>query len=588
MSLWRVQRRVFRIFFPFVVVFLFLCLSQSQAQDEETYSISLTKTAGIEENIYKVEDKKVLTEEYTVQKGEWVWKVLREKGILQRHNMAELLSVLEKLNKSLGNLNLLHPGDKIIIPLKIVPITGPSIPAEEAPPIQASPTDLKDVDLDNYTVEPGDSLTRVITGRYDIPKGYLYNEYLGMVKKLNPSIQDLNRIHPGQKIRLPVYSPKVVRKPIEPPKSEEKVEQANEDKGDVEEAQGANSVAGDLAIIFSEMGEDWVQTGEHFIPLPSGGQIDLKAASFPILSLQEGLRVIVDVNNKLPDKMARLIESSWGSYRVVHLAKEDSLSAAFDKILMVCNYPKISRNEEALELSGDIPLRITGDWIVTLPETRSADSPGFVVINLNASSSPDTPDMIKAYTGHLGVKILDYPTGEGKSFDGMEKVETLESGDDSAFLIRTLLDLVDQSYSTQVEIPIYQKEKADFKLIIRADFLLKIKGRDAIIDVTGLSPEIASLLEEHQFLTLSLAEEKDPLSMVSRTLDFLGIQSEKGPHFFLTANRDDSKNVRLTLQGVVFADAEGTSVLATPLSLPIEIVAFLSTRAYRILHLTSF
>jgi hypothetical protein len=502
--------------------------------------------------------------------------------------MAELLSVLEKLNKSLGNLNLLHPGDKIIIPLKIVPITGAPIPAEEAPPIQASPTDLKDVDLDNYTVEPGDSLSRVIAGRYDIPKGYLYNEYLGMVKRLNPAIQDLNRILPGQRIRLPVYSPEIVRKPIDPPKSEENVEQTNEDEGDVEAAHGADSVAGDLAVIFAEMGEEWVQTGEHFIPLPSGGQIDLKAASFPILSLQEGLRVIVDVNNKLPDKMARLIESSWGSYRVVHLEKEDSLSSALDKILMVCNYPKITGNEEALELSGDIPLRITGDWIVTLPETRSADSPGFVVINLNASPAPGTPGMIKSYIGHLGVKIIDYPPGEGRRPDGMEKVETLESGADAVSLVSTLLDLVDRSYSSQVEIPIYQKRKADFKLVIKADFFLQIKGRDAIIDVTGLAPEITSLLEEHQFLTLSLAGERDPLSMVSRTLDFLGVQSEKGPHSFLAANRDDSKNVRLTLQGVVFPDAKGTSVLGTPLSLPIEIVAFLSTRAYRVLQLKRF
>jgi hypothetical protein len=297
--------------------------------------------------------------------------------------------------------------------------------------------------------------------------------------------------------------------------------------------------------------------------------------------------VIVDVNNKLPDQMAKLIESSWGSYRVVHLAKDDTLSSALDKILMVCNYPKISRNEEALELSGDIPLRITGDWIVTLPESPSAERPGFVVINLEESPTQYTPGMIKAYSAQLGVKIIDYPPNEQGVSDGTESTETLEGGVDSVSLVRTILDLVDQSYTTHVEIPIFQKQRADFKLVVKADYFLRIKDRDAIIDLTGLAPEVISLLEEHQFLTLSLAGEKDQPTVVSKTLDFLGVQSQKGPHSFLAANRGDSRNVRLTLPGIVFSDTSGKAVLATPLRLPTEIVAFLATKNHRVLNLSA-
>ncbi|MFO7738451.1 MAG: LysM peptidoglycan-binding domain-containing protein [Desulfatiglandaceae bacterium] len=582
---WGIPRRIVRGFCPVLPVIF--CLSLSQAQEEEkTYSISLTKTAGIEKDIYEVEDKKVLAEEYTVQKGEWVWKVLRERGLLQRYGVAELLSVLKELNTSLGNLNLVHPGDKIIIPLKIVPVTGPRTPAAVETPTQASLTDLKDVNLDDYTVEPGDSLTRVIAGRYDLPKGYLYKEYLDMVKQLNPSITDLNLIYPGQRVRLPIFSPKVVRKPIEPPKPESvtDVKADTEDRGEI---QGVNGVGPHLKMIFSEMGEDWVQTGEHFIPLPSGGQIDLKAASFPILNLQDGLKVIVDVNNNLPHQMARLIESSWESYRVVHLLKADNLGSALNKILMVCNYPKLSRNEEALELSGDIPLRITGDWIVTLPENRSPDRPGFVVINLRESPTQAMPAVISAYTEQLGVKIIEYPSGGGRTDAGVESTEMLEGGVDSASRVSAILDLVGQSYTTQVKIPIFQKQEADFKLVVKADYFLRIKDRDAVIDLTGLAPEVISLLEEHQFLTLSLADEKDPLAVASRTLDFIGVESQQGPHSFLAADREDSRNVRLTVTGIVFSDTSGKAVFATPLRLPTEIVSFLSTKDYRVLDLSA-
>lgn len=559
------------------------CLGVSQAQEaEETYSISLTKTAGIEADIYEVDNKKVLTEEYTIKEGEWVWQILRQKGLLKHRNLSEILSVLQALNASLGSLDLVHPGEKIIIPLKIAPVVGTSVIAASPTPVKVSLADLKDVDLENYTVETGDSLTRIIKGRYDIPKDYLYGEYLGMIKKLNPSIRDLNIIHPGQKIKLPVYSPEVVRKPIKmamPQESEEKKEHVKEDKT-------KGSVSDDLGVIFTEMGEEWVKTGEHFIPLKSGSQIDLKAVSFPILNLQNGLRVMVDLNNKLPDKMAKLIESSWGNYRVLHLVEGDNLRSALDKILEVCNYPKVSKMGEALELGGDIPIRITADWIVKLSEKQSNNRPGFVVINLIEGPVTNTPWMIKEYLNSLGVKVIDYPQGDDKGTEVVENAATLKGGGESASLIRALLDLTGRSYSTEVEIPVYQRQKAGFKLIIKADFFMKIKGRDAIIDLIGLAPEMISLLEDHKFSVLSMANEKDPLAMVSMTLGFLDIKSQNGPHSFMAGNRDDSRNVKLTLPGVVFHDSRGNPVLATPLILPEEIAAFLSKRAYRILPLS--
>ena len=110
---------------------------------------------------------------------------------------------------------------------------------------------------------------------------------------------------------------------------------------------------------------------------------------------------------------------------------------------------------------------------------------------------------------------------------------------------------------------------------------------DAIIDLTGLAPEVISLLDEHQFLVLSLAGEKDPLTMVSKTLGFIGVQSQDGPHSFMAADRSDSRNVKLTVSGIIFSDTYGNAIFATPLNLPNEIASFLSTRAYRILPLSS-
>ncbi|NIO19199.1 MAG: LysM peptidoglycan-binding domain-containing protein, partial [Candidatus Aenigmarchaeota archaeon] len=227
-------------------------MKPSQAQEEQkTYTISLVKTAEMGKEIYEVDNRKVLTQAYIVKKGDCLWKILREKGLWRRGNISELLSVIKKLNGSLRNLDLIHPGEKIIIPLKITPL-APNLAQERSSlkkrTLLKGPTDLK---FENYTVMPGDSLTKVVKARYKMPPEYLYNEYLDLVKDLNPSIKDLDAIYPGQIIRLPMYSPEIARGPIGPV-IPLKPEDKSEDKiADLK----VNTVAHDLCKIFLEMGE---------------------------------------------------------------------------------------------------------------------------------------------------------------------------------------------------------------------------------------------------------------------------------------------------------------------------------------------
>ncbi len=197
----------------FLVVFGLWAISWGE-QAEETYTIDLVKSADLKEDIAKVDDQKVLTETHVVKQGEHLWQLLREKGLLDRKDLPEILSMLKRLNKDLQNLDMIQPGEKIIIPLKIVPLSGLARVERVEAPVKTTPEALRDLDLENYTVRPGDSLTRVVSNRYGMPSDYLYGEYLQAIKRLNPTIKDLNRIYPGQTIRLPIYSPQQVRSPI--------------------------------------------------------------------------------------------------------------------------------------------------------------------------------------------------------------------------------------------------------------------------------------------------------------------------------------------------------------------------------------
>ena len=568
-------KRVFCVSITCTLVLILLWLKPSLSQEKEkTYSISLVKTAEVEQEVYEVDDKKVLTQTFTVQKGDWIWKILRKEGLLKRGNLAELISVLKKLNKSLHNLDLILPGEKIIIPLKIVPLEG-RVALKSPSPKKITPiSDLKDLDFENYTVKPDDSLLKIVRGQYNVPPEDLYGKYLELAKKLNPSISDLNAIYPGQVIRLPIYSPQIVRKRIEPVVSP-KPERVDE---------RITPLARDLSLIFSELGEEWVQTGKHFIPLKSGGQANLEAVSYPIINLQNGLCIIVDLNNKLPAKMARLIGSDWDNFRIVHLLKDDDLSSALDKIFRVCGYPKVFKSGEPLILKRDITLRITGNWIVIPSDTRSDNRPAAIVLNLIDKDSQKTPRTIKDYLASLSIKIVDFPPGDDTP-EKMDQVATLYGGSDLLSLVGSVLNLTAQSYSTEVDIPLYEKQKSDFKLSAKADFLLKNREKDTIIDLKGLGPEIISLLKERGFLILSLASEKNPLTIIKRLLRFLDIKFDAGPHYFMATTGPITKNIKLTVPGIVFSDSLGDTLLATPLSLPEEIKVFCSNKGYKILSL---
>ncbi|MBW1997971.1 MAG: LysM peptidoglycan-binding domain-containing protein [Deltaproteobacteria bacterium] len=546
---------------------------------EDTYSISLVKTEEVEKEreVYQVQDKRVLAETVTVVKGEHLWQIFRERGLLKKRDFPVLLKILKNLNKTLTNLDLIYPGDKIIIPLTLIPVTAQAKRSKTSPPEKISPEDLKKIKFDYYAVKPGDSLVKVVKSRYNIPPDTLRHEYLDLVRRLNPTIEDLDLIHPGQVIRLPIYSPQIVRMPI--------AEQRPSEAEPTAEQKSLLTLGRELGEIFKLMGEEWVQSGEHFIPLKSGGQVNLKADSYPILNLNNGNRIILDLFHLLPQKMIELITSNWQNYRVVQLEEGEDLNTALGKIFPLCGYPKIYPPGQPLHIKGEIEVEITGDWIV---ETSPADDKKGVidVISIIGRQGSPTPREILDYIEKEGVKVIEFPRPEMEKTVPWARGESLQPAFNKADLIERIFRLSGRDFARNVEIPVYQSQKTNFSLIIKADFLFQDKGVDHIIDLTGLDPPILSLLREHQFKVMSLSDVEDPTLVASKTLDFIGVQAESKVHMFTAAERTTEKNIRLNIPGIIFRGSDGKTVFATEVNLPEEIALFLKRKGYSLLGLS--
>ncbi len=548
-------------------------------KEEETYSISLVQTAEVDREMHEIDGKKILTESYTVKTGDYLWRILRDKGLLEKRNFNDLLSLLQKLNRSIRNLDLIYPGETILIPLVITPV-GVEPPAPKTSPPASVPLEtIKEPDLEYYTIKPGDNLIKVVKRLYDIPKEDLYDEYLNLLKKMNPSIKDLNTVYPGQKVRIPIYSPQVVRLPVKPPPRAKKPETP-------EQKEALKWIGRQLGEIFTLIGEEWVNIGKHFIPLKAGGQINLNADSYPIVELRNGNRVIVDLYNDLPEKMARLITSSWDNYRIAHLKIPVDLKTSLDQIISLCGYDKVYDPDEPLILGGDIPVRITADRIIRVGSTHSVGAEDIVVVNLLEDGRSGTPETIRKYLEGLGIKTVDYPSTPETSNDSETEKEILKPGDNKFSLIGTLLKILGQNFSSNMEIPIYQRGETDFNLIVKADFFIHVGGRDCIIDLSGLGPEIVSLLKEHRFSVLSVTDENPPSTIVIKILELLEVGFDPKAHSFFIPEGSEPKNIRLTIPGIVFRDNKGRLIFASMKSLPSELTSFLAQKGYKILFLT--
>jgi nucleoid-associated protein YgaU len=621
------------------------------------------------------------TEEYVVREGDWIAKILREKGVLEGNNLPKLIEILRKFNQSMKDFNLIKPGEKIVILVKVAPGTKAEIPLpkEEQSPLkirtpatsgqQPNPV-TRGLKSEPYRIQRGDILSRVVINRYDLTARTFTLEYLDLFKKCNPSVQNPNRIFPGQTVNLPFYppqwhetpaltpeqppimrdlaqsnkvwlpDPKPVPEPIEPampePSStfrdptEPKIVQeerapekaappieiktpdiparpqipsvstdaptkalppppASSDttfaSSSWREQQSVSSVAEGLGDILPQMGEKWIHSGEHFIPMKSGGHINLKADTYPIIKLHGGMTLIVDLHNSLPSRMGRVIESSWGSYRIVNLSPGDDLKSAFSKILKAFHYPKVYKKGEALKLSGTIPVSIMGDWIAIPPGNHSGNQPGFIVINLLDDPSQSVPLSIKTYLKQRGVLLIEYPAGEDSGKPLREKAP--ETAPDAASLVEMLLTLTGHPHNTRVKIPAFESQNDDFKLTVTADFYVTAHGKERVIDLSGLDTEIVALLKERGISVLSLSKEKNPLAIASKTLKYLGWQHKMGPHT-LSTTPYGNKNIKLTLSGVVFFTEGGNSVFMTPLDLPPEVALFLYDKGFRVVTVSSF
>lgn len=562
------------IFLIFNLILCYLGLSQSPAweQGEKTYSISLEKVAEEEPKpgTYSMNGMIIETQVHKVKKDEYLWKILRERGLLKKRSLPDILRAIKRLNPSIKNINRLYPGQKLILPIKIDYMREPQKGFLEA--VKGIPKELEGLEIELLLVRPGDSVIKLIKSRYHIPDRIIHNEYLDIVKKINPGIKNLNILYPGQRIRLPVYP-------------QDKLAGIKK-KMPFPSISGSKILSDELGKIFTLMGAEWINSGDNYIPLKSGGQIKLKAEFYPILSLPTGLRVIVDLNNTLPERMAEIIMANWGdTYRVARV-KGCDLREAMERIFERCDFEKIHKPGDPLEIGGSITFKINADWIIEpAPESDIKENPAVVITFIKDPSERTPPGIVKLLYKY-GVKVIDYPQFENMPPAPKYETDVINITGGKSQIVESTLEMAGLKFTKGKELSIYKTNKEDISLIINADYVIKKGGKEAIIDLTGLGKELKEIIRQKNIPFLALSSDTSSLRVLKKLLTFIGIKAKEGVHTFRVCRRPDNKNIFVKLNGLVFKDKNGQPIFASSTEIPDAIVELLAKRSFKIIHIS--
>jgi len=560
--------------------FIVFCVADICKGADPTVSIDLIKTedeilpatreaeikGGRGTSKLNIDGFDVETDQTVVMRGDYIFKLLHERGVLDLYSLTRLLAIIKKLNPSLKDLDLIYPGEIITLPLKIEPIGIRSSFSQKTTP--------KDIPFDLYTVKKGDTVSSIIREHNGELSFKQHREYLEIFSQLNPEIKDLDIIFQDQKVRLPIFSKTTMRRPIERPLAEKELSSKDSAPGmSIKEKVDA------LRHIFIAMGERWVDSGEHFIPFPSGGHINLDAASFPILNVRTGKKIIFDINNKLTDDICRLIEKSWDQYKVLKM-RNWTFTLSFDELLKLCSYPAVRRGRQPFVVDAAAPeILIEGDWIVTMGTSDDTMLRPKLAVISESSDEWDLSHSLRRYLSEFGIVTIEIETL--KKQDGLSNAASPRGGSDIYIksgpfqLVETLLDINNIAFISGNAISVYKGSSSGINLMVSADFMISRGGKDYIIDFSGLSKEMVSFLIDHKFNVLSVSGyEDEPKEIARKVLSFLGIDHTNPPPP-LRSGGDKGVKVTINMDGVRFVSANRAPFLVLPYVFSDSIMSFL-------------
>ena len=622
----------------FITGALFFCAAFAEVVSEElseTRTISFTKSVVVK----KYKSGEVHAEPYRVQKEDTLWKILVEGYGIKDKQFYFFCRITKGLNPQLHNVDQLVPDQVVLIPFKYV--THFNIPKEQMRSIIRSvlSAHAPRVPTEDYTISKGEHLAQVLRDVYNIPDELIFNQYLDVVKKLNPGLSDVNLIRPDQKIVLPSAAafqlsprPEEVAGETAAPLPHAAGEGGREDDAHrvVQEKELPQQraaapekpagIRGDPVVLDPPLRkiagsvprsrERYIETmaslaaifqgelhrlGDISIPVMDAGRITIDTNTFPILQLTSDKRIIVDYGDDLPAGIVDLVHLDPGNYEVIKLGAGESMKSVFDKVLNAAGYYAVDTSGNSLVIGDTVQFEVSGDWVVYGDEFIE----DVRVVNVLGTGDAPLDSQLRCSLSTYGIDMVDvYMAGEGKDADRLPYPTMSETPplpppvpaldvSSGPVLVDSLLHLLEQQYRKDHTVRLFRGEAEGFDVEIMANRYFERGGVRHIINFQPLSGKLADVITRQGDRLFSVPEETgDPAPLLENLLDFLQVSYDAPrPGFFDTSA--GKKRVGLFVPGILIKRDAGEDILLTAARVKTDIVAWLAGHGVKVVQLGS-
>ena len=550
----------------------------------------------------------ILCDPYVVQKGDWVFKLFRQKGEISDKDFPEFLAIFKRINPHIRNIDMIRPGQHILIPLK--KLKKDSLPGQSSGIVTipfVTISNLPDIIKPYSTihiVQKGEFISRLIARSYDTKYGKKpYNEAIKLFMLINPDVVDLNRIYQGQRLYIPDSSlrnkpwykslfdssgnvtikPDLTKLDVQTPESF-----ISKDQNDK-----AQSL---FAAIASILDAKLLNKGIYSFPGHGEADYRLDLSSFPLIEFKDKTKILLaqSTNKKINEADLNAIKSCWSNVKIVPITNKASTEQALDSV-MESFETKAFKNKISFSDHG-LKVEVCGKWIIEQPYFAGEEASHLCITPVN---NPDerTPDSIVRYLEQHNIIIKDFLKDFTKDFNGTkhkskgaQKENTAEGArslkdavaidfSDHRTVVNNLLTAMGYNYAQNVAITF---PYAGIQINALSNLISTGDGKLLLVDFGDLYGDAVLSIKKIGLDIIQINNKDNAHEVIRKILDALEVSYTKYPTF-LAAKRPDTYNTSLTIPGYLISNKEKHKILLATNSINDDIVQFLVNKGIKVI-----
>ena len=519
----------------------------------------------------------ILCDPYVVKKDDWVFKLFREKGEISNRDFPEFLRIFKRLNPHIHDIDMIRPGQQIVIPLK--KIEQDELPEQSSGVVTIPyltnvtlPDDTAKYSTD-YRVKEGDCVSILISQRYGNYGSSSYREGEKLFKMMNPQIQNLNLIYAGQMIRLPdpksqnqlqsqaqsqpqapQYSAEIQKNPVEDhPESSVAFNEKIPVSSSVNNRQEPSDSP--LSKVASVLDAKIFNKGDYYIPRPGQEDYKIELSQTPFIELEDGKRIFFTSGNEHQDTEIKMLKSFWKDVLIVNVTPDDSMEKVFDTVFGSLEGAVIKHR---LSFSDHgVEVEVKGQWIIE-KSGKNGEAIRYLCITVIDDLKERTPQTIVRYLDQNNIIIKEIVIGEhdekkpesnvARFNIGEKNLDIINASDHETFVKHVLMAMGYQ-YVPNKNISF---QYAGIQINAASNLAIKDNDNLFYIDFGNFYGDAIHAIEKSGYSIIQVKDNDGLDDIIQKLLGAMKISFTKDPTF-LAAKRPADHNTRLTIPGFFMA-----------------------------------